>query len=88
MSIAESAITPELPPVSMLPPVPLRRPGEHSETGRQRRSRNCGAEHQSCVLEGGGRQRAGFRGYRGQKRGFATRTPGSSRLSRRPIAAC
>src|SRR6516164_9863659 len=32
MSIAESAIRPELPPVSVLPPVALRCPGEHSET--------------------------------------------------------
>jgi formate hydrogenlyase transcriptional activator len=32
MSIAESAITRELPPVSVLPQVPLRRPGEYSET--------------------------------------------------------
>jgi transcriptional regulator with GAF, ATPase, and Fis domain len=32
MSIAESAITPELPPLSVLPQVPSRRPGEHSET--------------------------------------------------------
>ena len=32
MSIAEPAITPELPPMSMLPPVPLRRPGERCET--------------------------------------------------------
>src|SRR5262252_9055684 len=31
MSIAESAITPKLPPMSMLPPVPLRRPGESCE---------------------------------------------------------
>ena len=31
MSIAESAITPELPMMSMLPPVPLRRPGERCE---------------------------------------------------------
>ena len=31
MSIAESAITPELSPMSMLPPVPLRRPGECCE---------------------------------------------------------
>ena len=32
MSIAESAIPPQLPPVSDLPPVPLRRPDELSET--------------------------------------------------------
>ena len=32
MSIAQSAITPELPPVSVLSPVPLRSPGERSET--------------------------------------------------------
>ena len=32
MSIAEFAITPELPPMSMHPPVPLRRPGERCET--------------------------------------------------------
>jgi formate hydrogenlyase transcriptional activator len=32
MSIAQSAITPELPPVSVLPPVPLTGPGERSET--------------------------------------------------------
>ena len=32
MSIAESAIRPELPPVSVLPQVPLRRTGTHSET--------------------------------------------------------
>ena len=32
MSIAESAIPPQLPPVSVLPPVPLRRPDELSET--------------------------------------------------------
>jgi transcriptional regulator with GAF, ATPase, and Fis domain len=32
MSIAHSAITPELSPVSVLPPVPVRRPGDHSET--------------------------------------------------------
>jgi formate hydrogenlyase transcriptional activator len=31
MNTAESAITPQF-PVSILPPVPLRRPGEHSET--------------------------------------------------------
>ena len=32
MSIAEPAITTELPAMSVLPQVPLRRPGEHSET--------------------------------------------------------
>ena len=32
MSIAQSAITPELPPVSVLSPVSLRSPGERSET--------------------------------------------------------
>src|SRR5215472_3216352 len=32
MSIAQPAITPELPPVSVLPPVPLRWPDESSET--------------------------------------------------------
>ena len=32
MSIAEFAIKPELPPMSMLPPAPLRRPGECCET--------------------------------------------------------
>ena len=32
MSIAESAIRPELPPMSTLPPAPMRRPGEHCET--------------------------------------------------------
>jgi formate hydrogenlyase transcriptional activator len=32
MSIAQFAITPELPPASVLAPVPLRRPGEHSES--------------------------------------------------------
>jgi len=31
MNTAESAIRPELPPVSMLPPVPVRHPGEHAE---------------------------------------------------------
>ena len=32
MSIAPSAITPQLSPLSVLPPVPMRRPGEHDET--------------------------------------------------------
>jgi len=32
MSTAYSAITPQLPPLSVLPPVPVRRPGEYSET--------------------------------------------------------
>ena len=32
MSIAQSAITPELSPTSLLPPVPIKRLGEHSET--------------------------------------------------------
>jgi formate hydrogenlyase transcriptional activator len=32
MNTAESVVRPELPPVSMLAPIPVRRPGEHSES--------------------------------------------------------
>jgi len=49
MSIAESAIPPELPPMSVLSPVPFRHPGECSET-RAGNVERATAGGESCVL--------------------------------------